>query len=187
MEKTFWQIRDSILEALHQYEISDDRVIEPELIEDKILDIRNSIINDEAKSGMVDQGYYQSLDNLEVKFDDISINVSQSVSIDQKHKIGYVDIPSLNTRIGRKAILYFGLPDLSQNFDNKTFQGLIASTHAVYTKKRPCYAVVGSKVFVKNYGCQGARYVSVIAIADDPRKVPGYNFKTSPFPVSDPQ
>jgi len=187
MNKTLWQIRDSIMEALHSYEITDDRVIEPELVEDKIIDLRSTLIKEEALSGPIDQGYYQIIENLEVLYNDNSIRISPSITIRQTKKIGTVDLPGLNTRIGQKAILYFGLPDLSYNFDYKTLLGVISNNSAQFTKDRYVFTVVGTQALVRNYGLEGKRYVTVIAILEDPRKAPGYVFETSDFPVSDPQ
>ena len=185
--KTLWQIRDSIMEAIHSYEITDDSNIEPDIIDDKIVDLRSTLINEEHKTGILDQGYYQAIDNLEVVFGNHTLVISDNITLVQAKKIGVVTIPGLNTRIGRKAISYLGVADYSYNFDHKTVQGLLASAGGIYTKNRYQYAISGTKAFVKNYGLDGKRYVSVLAILDDPRMAPGFNFKTSDFPVSDPQ
>lgn len=187
MNKTLWQIRDSILEAIHSYEITDDSVLEPELIEDKIVDLRSTLILEESKAGMVDQGYYQALENLEVVYEDLQYTVSPNVVVAQKRTLGTVIVPGLNTRIGRKAILYVGLSDFSYAFDHKTLQGLLAHEGAMYTHARYAFAVSGARIYVKNYGREGKRLVSALVILEDPRKVPGFDYRTSDFPVSDPQ
>ena len=77
MEKTLWQLRDSIRESMHSYEITDDSVLEPEIIEDKIIDIRSSIIADESRQGILDAGYFQMIENVEVVIhvpDDVAEN-----------------------------------------------------------------------------------------------------------------
>ena len=187
MNKTLWQIRDSIMEALHSYEITDDRVIDPELVEDKIIDLRSSLINEEHKAGPLDLGYYQIIENLEVIYGINTIPVSAGVTVSQTRPLGVVSIPGLDTRIGRKGVLYFGVPDMSMNFDNKTLLGLISNDSSQYTKKRYCYSIIGEKVYVKNYGQEGKRFVTVVAVFADPRKIPGFDLETSDFPVSDPQ
>ena len=187
MGKTLWQMRDSVMEAIHSYEITDDRVIEPEMVEDKLIDLRSSLIAEEEKSGTLDQSYYQLIENLEVSYDDHYIVLAGNVSFTKPKTIGVVLMPWLNTRIGRKAILYFGLPDLSYNFDNKTLLGLISNDAAMFTNNRYVYTISGKQAFVKNYGREGKCYVSVIAILDDPRQIPGFDIETSEFPISDPQ
>jgi hypothetical protein len=187
MSKTLWQMRDAVMEAIHSYEITDDRVIEPEMVEDKLVDLRSSLIAEEEKYGYLDQSYFQLVENIEVIYGDHSIVLDGMVNVTKPKSIGVVQMPWINTRIGRKAIQYFGLPDLSYNFDNKTLLGLISNDAAMFTNTRYVYTVSGKQAFVKNYGREGKRYVSVIAILDDPRQNPGFDLETSEFPVSDPQ
>lgn len=187
MNKTLWQIRDSIMEAIHSYEITDDRQIEDEMVEDKIVDLRSSIILAEALAGPLDPGYYQQMENLEVIYGDHTLEISSGVFAMKTRNMGYVMVPGLNTRIGRAAVSYFGLPDYSYNFDHRNMQGLLTNRSAMYTSSRFVYAMSGDKVFVKNYGHEGKKYVSVLAVLEDPRKIKGYDYKTSWFPISDPQ
>ena len=180
-------MRDSIMEALHSYEITDDRVMEGEIVEDKIVDIRNSLIADESNQGMLDNGYFQILENLEVVIHQNHLQLPGNIVVMHPTQMGEVTIPSLYTRIGRKAIKYFGLPDFTKDFDYKEMTGFLSNRYAFFTSKNPIYTLANQIVLVRNYGLEGRRYVSAIAIIEDPRKVPGYVFETSPFPVADPQ
>lgn len=175
------------MEALHSYEITDDKVIDPEFIEDKIVDIRNTLIADEASRGLLDNSYYQMMETLPVTIHNNKIELDGKVTVLHPTNVGVVTIPSLYTRIGHKAIQYLGLPDLSLNFDYKEMTGFLSNRYAKYTSGRPIYTIVSTKVLVRNYGLTGDRFVSAIAIVEDPRKVPGFDYRTSPFPVADPQ
>jgi len=184
--KTLAQIRDAVLEAIHSYEITDDSVIDPELIEDKIVDLWNTLVAQEVLSGVANDVYYMPVENIECELYRPGLEVS-GTTVYGKGVFWKASLPALHPRLDPKNIQYLGTADFENNYSRKTLSGFRSVQGNRHTATHPCYTIVGKEAWLKNLNHEGTNLISMIIIPDDPRTVTDFDIETTPFPVADPQ
>lgn len=178
MGKSLIKITDSILEALTNYNVTDDFRIDADLIKQKVLDFRASIIYDELRAGAVDDSYYQRyvVGLSECVSDQITIG---NHTFDLKPSYRQVIFPSL---IAGK-ISYFGSADFKIRFTRRSLLQFLTSEGSRYTGGSPMFTVIGNTAFVKNLPSAGNKVFMMVGIFLDPRDVD--LDEESDFPVPD--
>lgn len=184
MNKPINKILYSIIESLTGYDLTDDFKIDPEYILDKIHDTRASMIAEEWRNKMLDDAYYQKVCCIEIECTETTCTVG-GVSLPSGTKEFYVDLPGLNNRIEWDNIAYLGTVDMNNNFNRKTFDGLMALQGNRWTANQAAYTIVGNRAFIKNLPTSGTLFLCLVAVLDNPVVACDYNEETNPYPVPD--
>jgi len=181
MGKPLVKIVSTIRNQLTAHAASDDSRLEPELIEDMILDVRSLLIREYYNGKYyLEDSFFQIFDGIEIK----SQKIQLTPTIADKFPEVYSEVPTLQSEVGHKNIRYFGTIDGRQNFSRVSMSGFISSDGRLFTAEEPIYTVNGNRFLMKNLPNLGMRYGKLIAVFYDPRKVPNFNPEVD-FPVSD--
>lgn len=181
MGKSLAKIVSSIRTPVLAHAPTDDARLEPEFIEDMILDVRASLVTDYFNGRhYLDDAFFQVHDGVEI----FSQKVQIAAGIQDDHPEIYCKIPELQSHVGFKNIRYFGSIDGRHNFERKSISGFMSADGRLFTMNDPVYMVNGNKVTLKNLPSLGMRYGRLIAVFYDPREVYGFD-RTADFPVPD--
>lgn len=160
MQKSLWQIRDSILQELRGGYAVDDDNIDEVFIEDKIHDYRKKLIEDywEAKK-FLDDSFYQKICCLDVKCEPVLCD-----GVDSGVTETYVELPELLMISGRVFIKYFGTVDWKNNFTQLAFNHNVGADR--FTGSDPSYKRIGDRALLFNVG--NIRHLCMMTIPDNP-------------------
>lgn len=181
MGKSLAKIVSSIRTPVLAHAPTDDARVEPELIEDMVLDVRASLITDYFNSRYyLDDAFYQVHDGIEI----LNQKVQIAAGIQDDHPEIYCKIPELQSHVGFKNIRYFGSIDGRHNFERKSMSGFMSADGRLFSMNEPVYTVNGNKIDLKNLPSLGMRYGRLIAVFYDPRQVYGFDHDED-FPIAD--
>lgn len=180
MGKPLVKIVSTIRSQLTAHAPTDDSRLEPELIEDMVLDIRSMLIRDHYKGNQyLEDSFFQIYDGIEIQTSRFTIGAVQ-----EKYPELYSEIPALQSEVGFKNIRYFGTVDGRLNFTRVSMTGFISSDGRLFTAEEPVYVVNGTRIHMKNLPNLGMRYGKLIAVFYDPRRVPNFDAEVD-FPAPD--
>ena len=183
MGKSLKKIVYSIKEALEGYNITDDTVYSNEYIADKVKDVRSTMIIDEIRNNIVDDGNYSQYCCLEVQCQNKSCTINgQTITSDEIEY--YVELPRLVPNTGWNNIKYFGLIDMKTPFSRKNVDGFLSLDGNKWTGKDPAYLVVDSHAYLANLPSSGIKFLCMIALLDDPIDECDWD-EDDDYPVSD--
>lgn len=181
MGKPLDKIVSTIRNQLTGHLPTDDTRLEGELIEDMILDVRAIVIRDFYKSNyFLEDSFFQIHNAVEVK----SINVSPVEGLEEENPELYSDVPVILSGVGFANVRYFGTIDNRNSFARLSTSGFNVTEGKLFTRNGPYYTISGNKITLKNLPNLGIKYLRMIAIFYDPRKVYGFN-PLLDFPVPD--
>lgn len=183
MTKSLNKIINSIAESLTSFNLTDDFNIDFEIIADKIHDVRNSLIYDDWKARMMDDAYYQKVCCLEVECETITCDLG-GIALKSPRQQFYVDLPGLNNRIEWDNIKYFGTVDMQNNFNRKTFDGLLSLKGNRWTANQPAYNIIGNRAYIENLPTSGTRFLCLVGVLDNPTTACDWETDESLYPVS---
>jgi hypothetical protein len=165
------QIIYSIKNRLEGFLPSDDSVLDPEYIADRISLARSELVRKlENQKVPIDDDFYQKVCCLEVKCED---------TICGKYDIAshfYVDVPA--TIAISTGIKYFGTASLGNGFQYTSNSGFINNQFSQIASRGSYYTFVGGRAYVRNLPTPETTYLCMIAILDNPLadKCPGLSY-----------
>lgn len=181
MGKPLDKIVSTIKNQLTGHLATDDTRLEGELIEDMVLDVRASLIKDFYKSNyFLEDSLFQIHNGVLVE----STKVSSASGISEDNPELYAKIPVVQSGVGYANIRYFGTFDNRNSFARLSISGFNATNGKLFTRNDPYYTVTGTRALIKNLPNLGIRYLRMIAVMYDPRKVLGYD-SAEDFPIPD--
>ena len=181
MGKPLPKIVSSIRNPILAHAPTDDSRLEPEYIEDMVLDVRATLIKEFYTSNYyLDDSFFQVYDGIEIQSEKVTVPAGVQDDFPEL----FAKIPALQSHVGFKNIRYFGSIDGRYNFTRKSMSGFISTEGLLFTMNEPVYTVSGTKVQLKNLPNLGMKYGRLIAVFYDPRLIPGFN-EDEDFPVSD--
>jgi len=179
-----YKIRDNIILQLEGLKLTDDSLLDPEFIEDQMDIMRASLIREDFDNKKMSDEYYQIVDCLEVQCESASECTIDGITIESNEKFYYVNLPTLVTKIEWKNIKYLGTDKFGtrNNFVRKTLSGYIASAGNRYTGHNPLYTVVGEQAVLKNLPSLSPKFLTMVAILNDPLTACNYDAEDD-YPV----
>jgi len=178
---TIVAIRSEIIEDLEKYGVSDDSVLDPELIEDKIVSARLADFDKFITKGLPLEGFYQTINNITLSCHKDTRQVGTLVFTD-KTTYYQADLPPLVSNIGWKNIKYFGVHGYDKNLNRLDLTEFATRKGARYTSEEPIYSVIGDILIAKHIPV-GLTFALMVAILADPRTAPDWDNETSDFPT----
>lgn len=181
MGKPLVKIVSTIRNQMLAHAPTDDSRLEPELIEDMVLDVRSSLIREFFRGTQyLEDSFYQIYDGIEIR----SQKIELAAGVREEFPELYCEIPVIQAEVGYKNIRYFGTTDGRHNFTRVSMTGFISSDGRLFTSEDPIYTVNGTRIQLKNLPNLGMKYGRLIAVFYDPRKVPNFDREID-FPAPD--
>ena len=181
MGKSLKKIVSSIRGPVLALAPTDDSRLEPEMVEDMVLDVRATLITEFFNSRYyLEDAFFQIYNGLNIESEKLTI----APGIQEDFPEIFCEIPELHSAVGFKNIRYFGSTDGRHNFERTSIAGFISSDGKLFTMNEPVYTINSNRVLIKNLPSLGMTKGRMIAVWYDPRQVPGYDEDKS-FPVSD--
>lgn len=183
MTKPFNKVLYSIMEALSNFDLTDDFPVDPEYIKDKIHDVRSALIYDEWKAGLLDEANFQRVCCLEIKCREAKCELN-GVELPSGAKEYYVELPLLNNRIGEWNIKYFGTVDMMNNFNRMSWDGMLSLTGNRWTSNQTSYSIISNEAMIKNLPTNETRFLCLVGILDNPTLSCDWESDESIYPCS---
>lgn len=171
------EIRFSIRNQLVGLVANDDSRLRYAFIDKIIRDKRSKLIQSAANRGLgVDSMYYQQIDCLEIKCDEVKCaGVSLGVKYD------HVTIPVVESFRG--SIAWLGTLDGKVQFGELSLSGFLNIQKNRFGKGKPCFTVIGTTALIK-YAPSGLSRLQMHAVLEDPlRDLCKITNVDSPYPV----
>lgn len=183
MNKSLWQIRDSILQELRGGPGVDDDVLDPQFIEDKIHDYRKKLVEDYwIAHKQLDDSFYQKVCCLEVKCEETICD-----GIPSGVKETYVELPELLLIEGKSFIKYLGTIDWKHNFTELSFSAPEPAKGNVIKSSNSYYKRIGSRAMIYDPPTSGFKFMCMAAIPDNPMQLKCRKLAiTEPYPIPGP-
>jgi hypothetical protein len=163
LRRIIWQI----IEDIERYTITDDSVLDYELIRDKVIEIHQSLMKEYVNSENASlEGYYQTMDCIQLDCKHDHCNIGGIVFIDPTTYYTAIFPPLIKT-INYKNTRYFGAHGFAKEITRISLPGFISSDAARWTKHDPVYTMVGDIPVIKNLP-PGMATAKLIAILNDP-------------------
>jgi len=182
MGKSLRDIVNSVKEALTGFNITDDTLYDDMYLQDKIIDVRNTLIKQEIEAGKNMDAYFQFICCLDIKCLETTCTVGGITVGDGDFKY-YIDLPKLNENIGKKAIKYIGLSDLKTPASLMSIQGYISLGGSRYTSNLFSGTRIENRIYLQNI-TPGLTVLCGLLLLDNPQESCDFN-KDSNFPVTD--
>ena len=180
MGKSLDKIVSTIKNQLLGQAPADDARLEGEFIEDQVLDVRSTLIDESFRSKRyLDDEFYQHYDGLLIE----TIKQPMPSGIQDEFPEVFSKTPALISGVGFHNIKYLGTQDGRSNFSRMSIAGFISTDGRQFTSEETFYTINGQKVLYKNLPNLGMTYAKMIACVYDPREVPGFD-RTEDFPVA---
>ncbi len=181
MAKTLNQFTYSILEAVSNFEITDDSPFSKLWIQDQLVSQNQTLVREAYNNRRLDAFLYQTEEMLEIKQFDKSFQIGNLV-IDNPTDFCYVEINPLLSGIRDANIDFVSNISYSSVFSLVSAKRLIRGHSGYYSLGKPTYALINDKIVFRSEEIGSLKYVAVNAIWNDPRDVTGFTLDTA-FPT----
>lgn len=183
MAKTIDEIVYSILERLSGFNLTDDFRISPLQIEKLAGSVRETLIREEFKAGMLSSDYYQRYDCVKLTKGERSCKHLETSVVQYEGHSG--SIPSLISGVGNANLI---LVQIGQNaYSPLPPQVFFSNYNFGYGRKIRTYTIIDEIMFAKGMEeCSGENiYAAIIALFSDPLSVMtcGVNRNKMKYPV----
>ena len=174
--KSLREIVYSIIEFSSGFQVTDDNPLEPQLIADKVDDVRATLIKQEyVQHRKIDDTYFQRVP-VEIVEDDIS---SDANLVEFK-----VNFPPVMSNLFWDNIKYLGKKTMKEGYNRRTTNEYSVGNHRRWTHNFVDYTLIGADTaLIRNE--KVAKDIKIIAIFKSPSKVPGFDWD-KPYPTPDP-
>lgn len=177
---TLEKIVESLIKQIKPH-INDDIVISEEWLIDMINQSRSAMLIKKYIANENFINYYQEIE--------LDVTLSQKVLIDGielpfDYEIGFVNIPSLVTRIGMKNIDYFGSVMFNTRMiDYVMFNEFISYDYHRFGSHMTCYTLRSNTIMIRNP--KGMTKWLLRGLFGTPNDVPGYSYTESVYPIDE--
>jgi len=178
---TIYAIRSEIIEDLEKYGVTQSSVLDPELIDDKIVSARLADFDKFVTKLLPLEGFYQTVNNITLTCHKDTRKVG-NITFTDKTTYYQADLPVLVANIGWKNIKYFGVHGYDKNLSRLDLADFATRKGARYTSQDPAYTLFGNTLIAKNLA-EGFTFALLVAILSDPRTAPDWDNETSEFPT----
>ncbi len=175
--KSFNEIVWSVIEYVSGFHVTDDNPFDPELIGQKVHDVRETLIRQNYHQfKKIDDAFYQFF---EVNIEDAAINKSGDVELKQF----FVTFPELVVGVGWENIKYLGKKDMLEKYNRRSMDGFNARKGRFWSRNMVEYTLVGSsRAIIHNEKL--AEDINMLALVKNPLSVPGMD-GDKPYPTPD--
>jgi hypothetical protein len=181
MGKTLNKIVYSILEAVSNFEITDDSPFSPLWVEDQVITQNHTLIRKAQTERRIDEMLYMTDEKLPVHVFD-KVSSIAGIPVSNCNRFSYVDINTPLTGLKGAEIDLVSNTGYSIIFKRTSIRELIRDSSGYYSLNRPSYAILDNTLVFKTSGLAGLKFISMSAIFNDPRLVSSWNeddiFKT---------
>ena len=164
---TLRRIVYQIIEDLERYGITDDSVLDYELMKDKVIAFNQSLMKDYIQSQETSlEPFFQTIDCIDIECHHDTCNIGGITFVDPTTYY-LVSFPVLFKTIGFKNIRYFGVEGFDKRISRVSMDGFLRSNGSKWTRHNAIYTVIGNTAILKNVP-SGMAKGKLVALLDNP-------------------
>jgi len=146
MQKTIEQIIYSVIEQYSSYRVNDDNDLDPEFVRDKILDVRNALVEQQFKQKkVIDIEFLTRCECVDILCEDL---MCDGISSGETRR--YIDASNLNLSYGKSSLVYVGPLTFDPQSDWRIFFNPYGIGGRDTRGKQVCGRVIGDKIVIEN-------------------------------------